>query len=50
MMPISLAISLPSWVLAISGLHGALGLSEAVRGKVGSAQEHFYDQMQVMRL
>lgn len=43
MMPKSLAISLPSWVLAVSAFHGDLGLSEAVCGKVGSAHEHFRD-------
>lgn len=50
MMPKSLAISLPSWGLAVSGLHGDLGLSKAVRGKVGSAHEHLYDEMKIMRL
>lgn len=50
MMPKSLGISLPSWVLDISGLYRHLGLSKVICGKVGSAYEHFYDEMEVMRL
>ena len=48
--PKSLAISLPSRVLAISGWHGDLGLSKAACGKVGSAGERLYKERKAMKL
>lgn len=50
MLPKPSATSLLSWVWVISGLHWDLGLSKAVRGKVGFTHESFYDEMEVMRL
>lgn len=44
-MPKSLAASVPSWVWGISGFLRDLDPSKACRGKVGSAHEHFYDEM-----
>lgn len=38
-----------SWGLVISGLHRDWGLSRAGCGKVGSAHEHFRDEMKVVR-